>query len=606
MSRPDNLRESLPSLSKIVRRFWPYIRKQRGLVAGSILAIIGSTVLRLLEPWPLKFVFDAILGPYLSETGSPGVQVYNLLALAAVAVVVITGLRAAADFVSRIGFAIIGNRVLTQVREELYRHLQKLSLSFHNKSRSGDMVVRVIGDVNMLKDVAASAFLPLIGSVLVVAGMVGLMVWLEWRLALLSFAMLPLFWLFASRIGRRIQDVAKKQRRREGAMASTAAETLGAIRTVQALSLEDAFADSFSARNRESQSEDVKGARLAAVLERSVDILIAIATAGVLYFGAALVLRREMTPGELLVFLTYLRRLFNPLQDFAKYTSRLAKASAAADRVLEVLDSEPDVRDSAAAVAAPPLRGEISFDKVSFSYGGGIDVLKDIDLKVAPGQRVALVGESGIGKSTLASLVLRLYDPTEGRVLIDGRDVRDYTLASLREQISVVLQDSLLFAATIRENIDFGSPGASDEEIEAAAKLANAHEFITRMPQGYDSVVGERGVTLSSGQKQRIAIARAAVRRAPIVILDEPTTGLDEENERDVGTALSHLAEGRTTFVITHALKHAAEADLVVYLEGGRIAEAGTHQDLMRTRGRYAALYDLQNSSFRRLDVIGG
>lgn len=567
-------------------------------MACSFLALIAEVGLRLLEPWPLKFVFDYIIGQrrapkkplpeYLAS-----IDPVTLLTLSAVCVVVITCLRALASYWETIGFAKLGNRALTKVRNQLYRHVQYLSLSFHTQARTGDLVVRLVGDVGMLQDVAVTALLPMLAKVLIVVGMMALMFAMNWQLAVIAVAVFPLFWLRTLTLGNRIREVAQRQRKQEGAMAASVAESIQAIRTVQALSLEDKFATAFSSTSDSNSLSDVKGKRLSAALERSVDVLVAFATALVLWFGTRMVMAHSVTPGELLVFLAYLKSAYRPVQDFAKYTSRLGKASAAGERVIDLLERVPDVRDLPNAVRAPALQGAVNFEHVCFSYESGQDLLQDIDIQIRAGQHVALVGSSGGGKSTLFSLILRLYDPQKGRVTIDGRDIRDFTLESLRGQISVVLQDNVLFATTARENIACGAQGASFEEIQEAAKLANAHQFILNLPQGYDTVLGERGVTLSHGQRQRLAIARAAIRRAPILILDEPATGLDRRNEREVLNALERLYGKRTTFLITHDPRHAAGADLILYLERGRIVESGTHDELIALNARYAALHRL-------------
>ncbi len=599
MARPQTIQESLPTLWQILRRFRPYLRKHNTVVGASFLALFAEIALRLIEPWPLKLVFDHVI---VAKHHGHGLKIANLtafnasstLTIAAIAVITISGLKALADYLNTVGFALAGNRVLTEVRNDLYRHLQCLSLSFHNQSKGGDLTLRVMSDIGTLSDVTTGAALPLLGNSLVMLGMAGLMLWLSWKLALIALVAFPLFGISVSRLTRRITDLSRSQRLHEGAMAATAAETIGAIKVVQALSLEDAFAETFSQANHRSLADGLEANRLSASLSRMLDLQIAVATAAVLWFGARLTLAGALTAGELVVFLSYLKSTFRPLQDFAKNSRRLSKAVAAGERVIHVLDQVPEMRDLPGAAPAPPLTGAIRFEGVGFAYEPGTPVLENVDLDLEAGQHVALVGKSGSGKSTLVSLLLRLYDATSGTIRIDGGDIRDYTLESLRSQISVVLQDSLLFAASIRDNIAYGAPDPTDEEIETAARLANAHQFISELPEGYDTVVGERGVKLSNGQRQRISIARAAIRPAPILILDEPTTGLDNENSRAVIEALERLAQGRTTFLITHHLQQAANCDLILYLEHGDIIERGTHQELMKRDGPYASMYRLR------------
>ncbi|PSB05115.1 ABC transporter ATP-binding protein [Merismopedia glauca] len=597
MTSSKSLSKSVPGIWNILVYFSPYIRKQHNLLFLSAIALVFDVLLRVLEPWPLKFVFDYVLirdrqPPVLPWVGT--LEPVWLLTCCALIAIAIPALRAVAAYWNTVWLALVGSRVIGEVREKLYRHLQQLSLAYHHQARSGDLIVRVSSDASRLQEILLTAALPLLVSILTLFGMLAVMFWMDRDLTLLSLLMLPWFGLVASRLSDRIRESSLKQRKQEGAVAATAAESIAAIKLVKALSLQEAFAQVFATQNQRSLKESVQTQQLASNLERTVDVVIAIGTAIVLWYGSWLALRDALTPGDVLVFLTYLKNAFKPVQNFAKYTGRLAKAAASGERILDVLAEIPDVRDLPGAIVAPCLRGEVEFDGVSFGYEPERMLLENINLKVQSGQQIAIVGGSGGGKSTLVSLILRLYDPISGSVKIDGRDIREYTLDSVRSQISVVLQESLLFAATIRENIAYGVADVREAEIVAAAELANAHEFIAAMPQGYDTVVGERGATLSGGQRQRIAIARAAIRQTPILILDEPTTGLDKGSEQIIIEALQRLAQNRTTFVITHDLYLATRSDAIVYIEGGEIKERGSHAELMSDNGRYADLYRIQ------------
>lgn len=603
MKKQRSLNQALPILAEVLRTFSPYLLQQKLLLVLASLAVVADVVLRILEPLPLKFVFDYVLddnplpNPVLAQ-----LEPIWLLTLCAGAILVLTALRAFAAYWSTVSLAIVGSRVMTQVRDRLYCHLQQLSLAYHTKARGGDLIVRISSDASRLQEILLTAALPLLVSILTLLGTVGAMFWIDPNLTLLSLVTMPLFTVAANRLSKRIRDSSIKQRKQEGLLAATAAESIGAIKLIQALSLEPAFARMFSRQNRASLSKSVETKRLSASLERTVDGVIALGMAIVLWYGSWLVLRDALTAGDVIVFLTYLRNAFKPVQNFAKYTGRLAKAAASGERILNILQQTPDIQDSPQARIAPAFRGNVSFANVSFAYESGQKLLDRLNLTVKPGQLVAISGVSGSGKSTLMSLLLRLYDPIAGRILIDGEDLRNYTIASLRSQMSVVLQESLLFAATVKENIAYGIDNVSDEDIVAAARLANADSFITTLPQGYDTVLGERGATLSGGQRQRIAIARAAIRRTPILILDEPTTGLDRENEQAVIEALQRLARKRTTFLVTHDLTLANQADVIVYLEKGRIIEQGSPHDLITKNGRYARLYQMQSNS--RKDIV--
>ncbi|MDJ0772505.1 MAG: ABC transporter ATP-binding protein [Mastigocoleus sp. MO_167.B18] len=604
--KSKNIKAALPGISQIVQRFAPQISKQQNLLIMSFLGLMAEIGLHLLQPWPLKFIFDYILVPDFHTKISElpllaGFSPIALVTIVSFALIAIVGVRSCAAYFSVYGMALAASNVLTEVRTELYSHIQRLSLSFHNKAKSGDLITRITSDIDKIREVTVMALLPLIANSLTIIGMIVVMFWLHWELAIIAVALFPLFIFLTYRFTQRIRSVVKSQRKREGTIAAATAESLGAIKVVQALSLQEMLEESFANENRQSLQASVKVRKLSAGLERLVELLVGLATALVLWRGVHLVLGNHITPGDLLVFVNYFRIAFKPMRVLAKYVGQITRATASAERILDILDTVPDIRDSRFAIDAPQLRGCVEFHNVSFSYETEKKILKNIYFKALPGQHIALVGASGGGKSTLTSLLLRLYDPTTGGIIVDGHDLREYKLQSYRRKISVVLQDSILFAASIKDNIAYGDLAATDRDIEKAARLANAHNFIMDLPQGYDTILGERGCTLSGGQRQRIAIARAAVRNAPIVILDEPTTGLDQESEHLVNQALNRLTQGKTTFTISHNLKAIQNADLILYMEGGKISEKGTHSQLMRLGGRYAAMYALQSAVGNKL-----
>ena len=591
--RKDSLAEVVPSLRRIMIRLAPYLRGHRSVLGGSVLALLAATAFKLLEPWPLKFVIDFVVPSAVTYSAeAPPFAPTTLLAMCALGLVAIVALKALCQYLSTIGFAIVGNRVLTQVRADLFRHLQTLSLRFHAKSRTGDLTMRLVSDVGMLKETAVTAALPLAANVLVLVGMVGVMLFLDWQLTLMALSPLPILWLLSLRISRSIRKVSRTQRKREGELASTGAETMAGIRTVQALGLEERAMSDFGAASARDLSAGIKGKRLSAGLERTVDLLTGLGLAIVLWFGALQVMGGRITPGDLLVFITYLKNTFRPVREYAKYTARLSKAAAAGERVVALLDETPEVVDAPDAIMAPMLQGRVSFENVSFGYFSDAPTLTNMNIEVAPGEMVAITGPSGAGKSTLVSLLLRLYDPTNGRVCLDGYDLRSLTLASLRANIALVPQETLIFSGTLADNIAIGAGReVTRDEVEAAAQLANADGFIQALPDGYDTQVAERGATLSAGQRQRIAVARAALRRSPVLVLDEPTVGLDRTSEAAVTEAIWRLAKGRTTFLVTHDLSLAARAGRILHLSGGKVVEDGSHAELLARGGSYASMW---------------
>ena len=463
--------------------------------------------------------------------------------------------------------------------------------------RTGDLITRLTSDVQAIRDVVSGGSILFFTNASLLAGMLAMMFWLNWQFALAALSVAPLLFWSVFRYTHRIKAAARVARTSEGLLASIAQETLSSIRIVQGLAQEDQQSERFQTQNTTSLNAYMESVRYQAAVAPMVDVFAAAGLAIVMWFGATRVLAGQLTTGDVVVFFAYVTNLYAPIKALSRLWYSLNRATIGVERIGEIMELAYDVTDQPNAKPAPRLRGEIEFRDVSFAYEATRQVLSQVSFRVEPGERLAIVGATGAGKSTLASLIPRLYDATSGSVSIDGEDIRTFSVQSLRDQVSMVLQDALLFSGSIRDNIAFGRPEATFDEIVAAAKTANAHEFIERLPLGYETAVSERGTTLSGGQKQRIAIARAILRDAPILILDEPTSGLDAASERAVVDALERAADGRTTITIAHRLNTLRFASRIIVLDGGRIVEDGTHLELLRRRGRYASFFELHTGA---------
>lgn len=565
-----------------------------------MLAVLGETATDLLDPWPLKLVFDHVLGSkamphWLGNLVAPlGHDKVAILEFAALAVIAIAAVGALSTYFEKYLTTSVGQWVMHDLRRTLYHHIQRLSLTYHDQKKTGDLISTVTSDIDSIQDFISSVLLGLIVNTLTLVGMLSVMFYLNWRFTLIALSVAPVLFIVVYSFTHRIKQASRAVRKKEGEVVSVVEEVLSSIRVVKAFSREDYEQERFERQSLESVETALHARSLKAKLAPIVEILVALGTSLVLWYGVHLVLAGQMTSGSLLVFIMYLGKMYKPMRELSKMTDTLSKTLVGYERIQEVLVTERDVRDMRGARPAPGFKGAIAFSHVEFSYANGDRILHDVDFRIEPGQIAAFVGPTGAGKTTIASLVARFYDPVRGQVLIDGKDIRRYRLKSLRGQISFVLQETLLFRAPIWQNIAYGRPEASRQEIIEAAKLACADEFIARMPEGYDTMVGERGVTLSGGQRQRIAIARAIIRRAPILILDEPSSGLDAASEELVFEALGRLMEGKTAIVIAHRLATIRRADVIFVLDRGKIVERGRHEELLSRGGLYARLYEIQ------------
>jgi subfamily B ATP-binding cassette protein MsbA len=569
------------SLLRLVPMLKPYTRT---IVFGTFCMVMVAGT-QLLPPLLIRYAINKVLIP--RDAG-------RLLPMV-VGFVVVFGVHAI--FLARRTYVmhVLGQRFVLDIRRRLYAHLQRLSLTYYDSRQTGEIMSRVSNDVNMLEDLVVHGtdtvvvqILTLIGALAIVFG------FLAWQLGLVMLAPVPILLISIYHFSLRIRPIYRSIRDRLGDINARLQDNLSGIRVIKAFTREDHEQHRFDHESTEYYDMNVQGIRLWANFFPRIEFLVSLGMVGVLGVGALLIFRRQLDIGTIAGALLYVDMIYRPIGELFRVYDVILRASAAADRIFEILDAESEVREAPDAVALQDVRGEVDFDDVYFRYATGEQVLQGINLHVSPGERIALVGRSGAGKTSIINLLPRFYDPERGAIRIDGRDIRTMTLDSLRAHMAMVLQETFLFSGSVRENLAYGKLDATDEEIEAAAQIANAHEFVTQLPDGYETQVGERGIKLSGGQKQRIAIARAVLADPRILILDEATSSVDAESEFLIHQALERLMHGRTTFIVAHRLSTIKNADRIVVLEEGRVVAQGDHQTLLMTSPIYAQLYDMQ------------
>jgi ABC-type multidrug transport system fused ATPase/permease subunit len=576
-------------------------RPYRKLVLIILLAMLLETLIGLAIPWPLKIILDNVVGHHplpgwlrWMNTFFPAENKIQLAAVAAISFIIITAIGSLAGYLDNYYNEKVAQYVANDLRRKMYHHLQHLSLSYYDSHQTGKLLSTITADVSTIQDFASSTLLNILVDALTIFGMIGIMFYLNSDFTLVALAVAPFLLFFVARFKKVMKKATREVRKDQSNMLVVIQKGLESIRAVNAFGRQDFEEERLKKVSQETVDAALKARRVKSVLSPVVAITVSACTAFVLWRGADLVISGAMTVGALTVFLWYMSKFFSPVQDLAKMTSTIAQTTVALERIQAILDTDSITPEKQNAIDPGKLKGEIVFENVCFSYNAESPIVKDLNLTIGCGQRVGICGPTGSGKSTIVSLIARFYDPSSGRVLIDGTDISDFTLDGLRNQLGFVLQDTILFYGSVLENIAYGRPDATEEEIIEAAKMANADEFIMKMPHGYNTLVGERGVTLSGGQRQRIGIARALVRNSPILILDEPTSSLDSESEKIVLKALEKLMIGRTVIIIAHRLNTICNADQIVVLNSGIIEEKGTHDELMEKGEIYAELYNMQ------------
>jgi len=578
------------------------IRPYRANLFFILCAMLVQTLMSLAAPWPLKIVLDNVVGSHklpswLDNVLKPvlaGSSKMQIAAAAAAMVVVIAMVGALASYIANYYTESVGQWVANDLRMRTYHHLERLSLGYFDSHQTGALLSTITTDIQTIQGFASSSTLSIVVDLLTILGMLGIMFWLNWDFTLIVVAVTPFMLVMASRFKNVVKKATHEVRKQQSNMVAVVQQGLESIRVVKAFGRQDLEQEEIGKVSRATVDAALKARRVKALLSPMIAIIVSLCTAIVLWRGSSLILTGTMTAGALIVFLSYLTQFFKPVKDLATITNQIAQTAVGVERVRGILDADIIIPEFPDALDPQAFRGEIEFDDVAFAYASDAPVLQRVSFTIKPGQMAGIVGATGGGKSTIVSLIPRFYDPTAGTVKIDGVDIRQYKLQAMRNQIGYVLQETVLFRGTIRDNIAYGRAGATQDEILEAARLANAHEFIARMPHGYDTMVGDRGETLSGGQRQRIGIARAIIRNNPILILDEPTAALDTESERAVIEALERLMRGRTVITIAHRLSTIRNCDKILVLKEGVVAEEGTHDELLALGRIYADLYRAQ------------
>jgi len=566
--------------------------------------MLFETIMSLAAPWPLKIILDNVIGNHRLPAWFNGIGLsrigagkMGLALVCTISVIFIAVIGAVAGYIDTYYTESVAQYVANDLRQKIYHHLQRLSLRYFNTHQIGDMLNTITEDVGTIQNFASSSLLGMLVDAMTILGMLGLLFYLNWEFTLIAIGITPFLLFFVIRFKKLVKKATHKVRENQSHLFSIVQQGLESERSVMAFGRQELEEEKLSTAGFETVAAALKARQIKSLLSPVISIVVSVCIAIVLLRGTSLALSGAMTVGALTVILAYLNKFFKPVQDIAKMANSVAQATVSLERIQSVLDSDDIIFRNPRAKSPGKLKGEISFKHVAFQYDQDTPVLTDIHFNIQAGQRIGICGPTGGGKSTVVSLIPRFYDPTGGIVLIDGVNIIDYVLEDLRAQIGFVLQDTVLFYGTIRDNIAYGRPGATEEEIKETARLVYADEFINKMPKGFDTMVGEKGLTLSGGQRQRIGIARALIRNSPILILDEPTAALDTESEEFVMKALEVLMKGRTVITIAHRLSTIRDADKIFVLKGGFIAEEGTHEELIARNGIYAYLDRIQKGS---------